>query len=109
MFPVFELSCTDIERAATDRTKQHILQTYPELMQRIAHWRTAIATAARLMEQQRTVRCLKLLDDANRLWRNQHSINHALTVGSARGQQLRDRYCPREECFRRIPSPSGCS
>jgi hypothetical protein len=55
MFPQLELLASDVNRRAVDLTKSHVVLPDPELARGVTHRSASIATAARLMKQQRPV------------------------------------------------------
>jgi hypothetical protein len=66
MLPVLELRSAHVERLAADLAHVNVLRTDLEFAARIAHRRTAVATATGLMKQQRTVNAFELFDEVER-------------------------------------------
>lgn len=76
MRPKLELSGAHVERAAGDLAEQDILRARPELAGRIAHGRTAVAAAARLVEQELAVALAQPCDQSDSGGGGSHALDH---------------------------------
>src|SRR5271168_4049734 len=69
MPPILELVCADIEIAPGDFAHQHVLSSHAEFAGGETHRRRSVATAAGLVEHQRSMLSLETRDQFGRLFR----------------------------------------